>query len=118
MTGGNSGKQDGAAGSDGPAMGTGGTSAGGQGAGGQGAVTGVDGGLAGTTGTFVENDGTDCTVGAMPTPTANAKLPNPFKKLDGTIMTTKAEWHCRRQDHCQRISGRQDSKLLCFLDEA
>jgi hypothetical protein len=103
MTGGNSGKQDGAAGSDGPAMGTGGTSAGGQGAGGQGtggqgAGTSIDGGSAGTTGTFVENDGTDCTVGAMPTPTANAKLPNPFKKLDGTIMTTKAEWHCRRQE--------------------
>jgi len=98
MTGGNSGKQDGAAGSDGPATGTGGTSAGGQVTGGQGGGTSIDGGLAGTTGTFVENDGTDCTVGAMPTPTANAKLPNPFKKLDGTIMTTKAEWHCRRQE--------------------
>jgi len=98
MTGGNSGKQDGAAGSDGPATGTWGTSAGGQVTGGQGGGTSIDGGLAGTTGTFVENDGTDCTVGAMPTPTANAKLPNPFKKLDGTIMTTKAEWHCRRQE--------------------
>jgi len=58
----------------------------------------IDGGAAGTTGTFVENDGADCTVGAMPTPTANAKLPNPFKKLDGTIMATKAEWRCRRQE--------------------
>jgi hypothetical protein len=58
----------------------------------------MDGGSAGNAGTFVEDDGTDCTVGAMPTPTANAKLPNPFKKLDGTIMTSKAEWHCRRQE--------------------
>ena len=30
--------------------------------------------------------------------TANAKLPDPFKKMDGTRITTKAEWRCRREE--------------------
>jgi hypothetical protein len=30
--------------------------------------------------------------------TANAKLPDPFKKLDGTIMSSKSEWRCRREE--------------------
>jgi hypothetical protein len=30
--------------------------------------------------------------------TANAKLPDPFKKMDGTAMTTKKEWLCRREE--------------------
>ena len=112
-TGGQTTPTGGILGSGGTTMGTGGAGKGGADAGAQGtggSVTGTggsaagtggqstDGGTAGTTGTFVENEGADCTVGAMPTPTANAKLPNPFKKLDGTIMTTKAEWRCRRQE--------------------
>jgi len=50
-------------------------------------------------GTFVEDSTTDCTVGAMPTTmTSNAKLPDPFKKLDGTRVAAKADWHCRRAE--------------------
>jgi len=112
-TGGQTSGTGGMVGSGGKTTGTGGSTTGDAGLGGKGtggaapgtggAAPGtggqaIDGGAAGTTGTFVENDGADCTVGAMPTPTANAKLPNPFKKLDGTIMATKAEWRCRRQE--------------------
>ena len=49
----------------------------------------------------MEDDGTDCTVSNLPTSaslTTNAKLPNPFTKLDGTAMKTQAEWHCRREE--------------------
>jgi hypothetical protein len=48
----------------------------------------------------VEDEGADCAVpglpdaGALP---ANAKLPDPFKRLDGSRITTKAEWRCQRQ---------------------
>ena len=59
-------------------------------------------GTAGTTGTSSkEDDGTDCTVATLPAssslPTITL-LPDPFKKLDGTEMTTKAEWRCRREE--------------------
>jgi hypothetical protein len=30
--------------------------------------------------------------------TANPKLPDPFKKMDGTRITTKADWRCRREE--------------------
>jgi hypothetical protein len=30
--------------------------------------------------------------------TANAKLPDPFKKLDGTRITTQSDWTCRREE--------------------
>jgi hypothetical protein len=56
-------------------------------------------GSAGTT--FVEDEGTDCAVSALPDsgglPTV-AKLPDPFTKLDGQRMTMKSEWRCRRQE--------------------
>jgi hypothetical protein len=48
-----------------------------------------------------EDDGADCTVLSLPAPgsqPANPKLPDPFKKLDGTRMSTKAEWRCRREE--------------------
>lgn len=51
--------------------------------------------------TGVENPGADCTVPALPSEgslTANPKLPDPFKKMDGTAMTSKAEWVCRREE--------------------
>jgi hypothetical protein len=52
-----------------------------------------------------ENTGLDCEVAALPEPTAItkiAKLPDPFTKLDGTRMTSRSEWHCRRQEiHAQ-----------------
>lgn len=49
----------------------------------------------------VEDEGADCTVtglpdaGSLPT---NSKLPDPFKKLDGTRISAKSEWRCRRQE--------------------
>jgi hypothetical protein len=48
-----------------------------------------------------EDEGADCQVGALPEANALpmiAKLPDPFTKLDGKGMTTKAEWRCRRQE--------------------
>ncbi|MEU6787800.1 fibronectin type III domain-containing protein [Nonomuraea angiospora] len=49
----------------------------------------------------VEDEGADCTVtglpdaGSLPT---NSKLPDPFKKLDGTRISAKSDWRCRRQE--------------------
>ncbi|MEV4018674.1 fibronectin type III domain-containing protein [Nonomuraea angiospora] len=49
----------------------------------------------------VEDEGADCTVtglpdaGSLPT---NSKLPDPFKKLDGTRISARSEWRCRRQE--------------------
>lgn len=85
-------------------------------AGGTGGLDGGVGGMNGTTPTTdvpndgapvydyaasVENTSNDCEVpelaepGSLPT---IEKLPNPFVKLDGTTMTSKSEWHCRRQE--------------------
>ena len=56
-------------------------------------------GAAGTAG--VENESADCTVGALPDAAALpkiTKLPDPFVKLDGTRVSSKADWRCRRQE--------------------
>jgi hypothetical protein len=48
-----------------------------------------------------EDDGADCPIGTLPEASALpalAKLPDPFLKLDGKRMSTKAEWRCRRQE--------------------
>jgi hypothetical protein len=50
---------------------------------------------------FVERAGGNCVVPALPaanTLPTNDMLPDPFLKLDGTRMTTKAEWTCRREE--------------------
>jgi hypothetical protein len=76
--------------------GTGGAVAGGAGTSSGGIAAG------GTTGTAsVEDEGADCTVGTLPDVSAlttSAKLPDPFKKLDGTRISTKADWRCRRAE--------------------
>lgn len=49
----------------------------------------------------VENPSADCEVGPLPSVgslTASAKLPDPFKKMDGTRITNKSEWRCRREE--------------------
>jgi len=49
----------------------------------------------------VENQSADCAVGTLPEPSALAsipKLPDPFMKLDGKRVASKAEWRCRRQE--------------------
>jgi hypothetical protein len=107
-TGGQTSATGGAGGSGGSTTSTGGASTGGASTGGAntgGANTGggtATGGGAGTTGTtFVEDDGADCSVSTLPDaatlPTVT-KLPDPFKKLDATRMSTKAEWRCRREE--------------------
>ncbi len=48
-----------------------------------------------------EDDGADCVVTGLPDAaslSANAKFPDPFKKLDGSRVTTKADWRCRREE--------------------
>ncbi|MET7401002.1 cellulose binding domain-containing protein [Dactylosporangium sp. NPDC005572] len=47
----------------------------------------------------VEDEGADCPVPALPDAGAlptNARLPDPFKRLDGSRITTKADWRCQR----------------------
>ncbi|MEU4476232.1 cellulose binding domain-containing protein [Micromonospora sp. NPDC023888] len=49
----------------------------------------------------VEDEGADCVVSGLPDlnslPT-NAKLPNPFQKLNGATITTRSDWRCRRAE--------------------
>ncbi|MET7671551.1 glucuronyl esterase domain-containing protein [Micromonospora luteifusca] len=49
----------------------------------------------------VEDEGADCAVSGLPDlgslPT-NAKLPDPFKKLNGATITAKSDWRCRRAE--------------------
>jgi hypothetical protein len=53
----------------------------------------------------VEDPGAGCVVGPLPefdSLTADAKLPDPFKKMDGTRITNKSEWLCRREEILQQ----------------
>jgi hypothetical protein len=49
----------------------------------------------------VEDEGANCSIPSLPDagslPT-NAKLPDPFKKLDGTRITSTGDWTCRREE--------------------
>jgi hypothetical protein len=115
VTGGGAGQSSGGAGAGGTpaggAAGTGtsgsaGTGAGGAGAGGQGTGGVATGGMppmGGTGGTgstvdgWKENNGAMCSVPAVPT-VSNPKLPDPFKLISGTRISTKAEWTCLRAE--------------------
>src|SRR5262249_23655417 len=44
------------------------------------------------------DEGANCPVTLPGSLTANAKLPDPFKKLDGTRITAKSDWRCRREE--------------------
>ncbi|MFJ8579620.1 cellulose binding domain-containing protein [Micromonospora sp. NPDC093277] len=46
----------------------------------------------------VEDEGADCQVPDPGSLTANAKLPDPFKKINGTRISTKSDWRCRRAE--------------------
>lgn len=49
----------------------------------------------------VEDTGTDCELPALPEPSAitkNPKLPNPFVSLDGSTISKKSDWRCRRKE--------------------
>ncbi|WP_416968069.1 cellulose-binding protein [Streptomyces sp. 4F14] len=45
----------------------------------------------------VEDDGLDCPVAATPT-ASKALLPDPFTRIDGSRVTTVADWRCRRAE--------------------
>lgn len=45
-----------------------------------------------------EDDGADCPVTLPGQLTANSRLPDPFTKLDGSRLTAKSEWRCRRAE--------------------
>lgn len=49
---------------------------------------------------FVEDHRSECAIPTLPAVsslTNNAYLPDPFKMLDGTAVTTKAQWKCHRE---------------------
>jgi hypothetical protein len=46
----------------------------------------------------VEDDGADCAVTVPGSSPANTRLPDPFKKIDGTRITSKSDWRCRREE--------------------
>ena len=48
--------------------------------------------------TFVEDHRSECQIGDIPKSVDNAKLPDPFKGLDGKRISTKDEWKCRREE--------------------
>lgn len=89
--------------------GSGGIGGGGASAAGSAGIGGGPGGSSGAAGTaggtpggdFVEDSGADCSVPELPDsgslPTVQL-LPDPFEKLDGTAITSKSEWRCRRQE--------------------
>jgi hypothetical protein len=79
--------------------GVGGAGTGGAGTGGAGTGGAGTGGTVGST--FAEDEGADCTVGDLPDANSlqsNGDLPDPFQKLDGTRISSKADWRCRRQE--------------------
>ena len=99
------------------------TGTGGRGGTGTGGTTGTGGGAAGTTGTGgagggggtgtggwgkEEDPSAGCPVtGTLPDYAAlmaDGKLPDPFKKLDGTRITNKSEWLCRRAEIVKQLA--------------
>jgi hypothetical protein len=78
--------------------GPGGSGPGGSGPGGKGPGGSGPGG-AGPGGASKEDEGADCAIGTLPAAsTAITKLPDPFTKIDGTKVMTKADWRCRREE--------------------
>jgi hypothetical protein len=78
--------------------GAGGAAAGAAGAGGAPSMAGA----AGSATIAVENQSADCQVADPPEASTLqqkiTKLPDPFLKLDGTRVASRADWHCRRQE--------------------
>ncbi|MEV4758468.1 cellulose binding domain-containing protein [Micromonospora sp. NPDC049559] len=46
----------------------------------------------------VEDEGADCPVNVPGSFPANSRLPDPFRKFDGTRITSKSDWRCRRAE--------------------
>jgi hypothetical protein len=45
----------------------------------------------------VEDEGADCPVASTTTLTSNSQLPDPFRRLDGSRISTQADWRCQRE---------------------
>ena len=84
--------------------GSGGSGSGGTGTGGAaGSGTGSGGAGGGSSGpvynpNFVEFYGSDCTVATPKDVSISGQLPNLFTKLDGTMMSKRSDWKCRRAE--------------------
>lgn len=52
-----------------------------------------------------ENEGADCAIGTPPAAVINAKLPDPFKKYNGSRITAKADWRCQRQEILKQVEA-------------
>jgi hypothetical protein len=48
--------------------------------------------------TTVEDEGADCAVSVPGSGPSNARLPDPFRRIDGTRITAKSDWRCRREE--------------------
>jgi glucuronyl esterase-like protein/cellulose binding protein with CBM2 domain len=46
----------------------------------------------------VEDDGANCAVTLPGSLTSSSRLPDPFRKLDGTRISTRSDWRCRRAE--------------------
>ncbi|WP_341721241.1 cellulose binding domain-containing protein [Micromonospora sp. FIMYZ51] len=46
----------------------------------------------------VEDEGVDCPVPGPTSPPASSRLPDPFRKLDGTRISAKSDWRCHRAE--------------------
>jgi hypothetical protein len=55
------------------------------------------GGTGGSMGGGKENNGATCAIGAIPT-VSNPKLPDPFKMINGTRISSKDQWNCLRAE--------------------
>src|SRR6185437_11591370 len=88
----------------GGAAGMGGSGAGGSGLGGSAAGGAGTGGGGGTSSAavynpdFVEFSGSDCNVATPKDVSISGQLPNLFTKLDGTTMSKRSDWRCRRAE--------------------
>ncbi|KAF4408796.1 glucuronyl esterase domain-containing protein [Streptomyces lycii] len=51
-----------------------------------------------------EHDGADCEVGS-PGSTSNSRLPDPFTKADGSRVSAKSDWRCRRAEIKELAEG-------------
>ncbi|HEU5355880.1 MAG TPA: cellulose binding domain-containing protein [Actinocrinis sp.] len=49
----------------------------------------------------VEDDGADCPVSLPGSLTSNAKLPDPFTRINGTRISNVSDWRCRREEILQ-----------------
>ncbi|HZM74460.1 MAG TPA: cellulose-binding domain-containing protein [Candidatus Limnocylindrales bacterium] len=47
---------------------------------------------------LVEDEGADCPVPGTVSLTANSRLPDPFRRVNGTRITSKSDWRCRRAE--------------------